>query len=397
MWAMQDYIQQYQQLVCRFRSENASLRRQLNEERSSTVVSPQPAPTRQTSPLPYRSTPPGQPAPGAQPNKPAPAPGPDMPDVPPLQGGSASEPINWSEPFSLKEKKAAGLDQFAQFASYEVSPNSRKLSGSDSPAHEAPMVSPEVLLSGEVVENEAGGPRLAIDVETYDESGRAVRFDGSASVAIVNSENGMQERLARWDFGTQDVLAAVDPSAVNPTMHFRVELPAGTKINGKNQVLVRLVPTTGASLLSHASLDLSKPGLFSSRTNEIWQPDSSVVAASYEEPTVETGIDDAQPTMNEGLWATAAPGKPANLPINADERSGGWRAASEPIPDVVVSSTPTTKAWNDQPKRSEQPAPTKATTTGAPPEVARKPAWAPERPGARTAARATRPKWSATR
>ena len=27
MWAMQDYIQQYQQLVCQFRSENASLRR----------------------------------------------------------------------------------------------------------------------------------------------------------------------------------------------------------------------------------------------------------------------------------------------------------------------------------------------------------------------------------
>src|SRR4051794_2196829 len=38
MWAMQDYLQQYQQLICRFRSENASLRRQLNDERSAPVV-----------------------------------------------------------------------------------------------------------------------------------------------------------------------------------------------------------------------------------------------------------------------------------------------------------------------------------------------------------------------
>jgi len=37
MWAMQDYLQQYQQLICRFRSENASLRRQLNEERSGVL------------------------------------------------------------------------------------------------------------------------------------------------------------------------------------------------------------------------------------------------------------------------------------------------------------------------------------------------------------------------
>jgi hypothetical protein len=397
MWAMQDYIQQYQQLVCRFRSENASLRRQLNDERTGTVVSPQPTPTRQPSPPPYRNAPPSQPAPGLPPNKQAPAPAPDMPDVPPLQGGSASEPINWSEPFAQRESKAAGFDQFAQLTTYEAPANSLRSTGSDSPAHEAPTMSPEVLLSGEVVENEAGGPRLAIDVETFDESGHAVRFGGSASVAIVNSENGVQQRLARWDFGAEDVRAALDPSAGDPTMHFRVELPAGTKIEGKNQLLVRLVPTTGASLLSHAKLDLSKPGLFSSRTDKIWQSDSSVVAASYDEPAVETETNDAPPMMNEGTWATAAPGKPANLSVDADQPSAGWRAASGPIPDVVVSSTPTTKTWNDQPKRIEQPAPTKATTLPAPVEVARKPAWAPERPGTGTSSRATRPTWSATR
>src|SRR5215211_3933533 len=50
MWAMQDYIQQYQQLVCRFRSENASLRRQLNDDRSGATGEPLPVPRTPVSP-----------------------------------------------------------------------------------------------------------------------------------------------------------------------------------------------------------------------------------------------------------------------------------------------------------------------------------------------------------
>src|SRR5262249_16000901 len=114
-----------------------------------------------------------------------------------------------------------------------------------------------------------------------DQSGRVARFDGTASLAIVNSENGVQQRLARWNFGGQEVRAAVDSSANEPTMHFRVELPGGTKIDGKNQLWVRLLPSNGASLLGNARLDLSKPGLFSSGTEKIWDSEeSSVVAAS---------------------------------------------------------------------------------------------------------------------
>jgi hypothetical protein len=410
MWAMQDYIQQYQQLVCRFRSENASLRRQLNEERGGAVMVPQPTPSLQPSPPPYRSTPPAQPA--SPPKTQVPNPNMETPDVPPLQRGAANELNNWNQSFANRESGATESDRYAQLASYDapasgaVAPtgpsvyspgpmNSLRQTGSDSVTRDLPTKSPDVLVSGEVVANEGGGPRLAIDVERFDQTGKAVRFDGTASLAIVNLENGVQQRLARWDFGPNEVRATVDSDANEPTMHFRVELPPETKIDGKNQLWVRLVPSSGASLLSHARLDLSKPGLFSSRTDKVWNSEeSSVVAASYEEPSTEASqTDDAPPDMNEGKWVTAAPGKPANLPAETDQAAGGWRAASGPIPVAVVSSTPAVKTWDDRPKQTEQAVP--KVIPPAPVEVSRKPTWMPDRPG--TSPRVSRPSWSATR
>src|SRR3954451_13875049 len=59
MWAMQDYIQQYQRLVCQFRSEKASLRRQLNDDRNGVVVDhePQPVPRMPNNPPATNRTP----------------------------------------------------------------------------------------------------------------------------------------------------------------------------------------------------------------------------------------------------------------------------------------------------------------------------------------------------
>ena len=44
IYAMQDYVQQYQQLVCRYRSENASLRRQLSQGHADDSYDDQPQP-----------------------------------------------------------------------------------------------------------------------------------------------------------------------------------------------------------------------------------------------------------------------------------------------------------------------------------------------------------------
>ena len=176
----------------------------------------------------------------------------------------------------------------------------------------------DILVSGEVVENDAGGPRLAIDVTPFDESGRVHPFDGNVSLMILSpGANGTKQSVGRWDFNAKEVHASIDPSANEPTMRFHVELPAGTAVGNSTQLWVRLVPAEGQKQLAHANVDLTRPGVFSSQTNKIWKSEESVLAASYEEPVDRvaelTESPDTPATMNEGTWATAAPGRPANL------------------------------------------------------------------------------------
>lgn len=401
MWAMQDYIQQYQQLVCRFRSENAALRRQLSDGSTGAVVDRQP---QRIQPTPMNS--PGMsntpnynnaPQPGVKNNTP-PAPKVDMPDVPPLGTGTSNGVDDrYQAVADASGTKPSQSNQFVQLASYDA-PIERAAMDTKPQVETATAASPDVLISGEVVANEnGGGPRLVIDVESFDQSGRSARFDGNVSLALVASEGGTQQRLARWDFGPDDVRSAIKTAASESTMRFMVELPAGAKVDGATQLLARLRPTNGGSLLSHAMLDLSKPGLFSSRTDKTWASEESVVAVNYEEPASEQA--EPAPTMNEGTWATAVPGKPAILPAETEQVAGGWKATSGPLPAFMASSSSTVTSTSspspaktvERPTRSE-PAPIKA----HPVEVAQKPGWSPDRAGT-TKPRTARPAWSATR
>src|SRR4051794_8963357 len=110
MWAMQDYMQQYQHLVCQFRSENAALRRQLNIEHSGAVGErePQPAPR-------VPSSPPGNfpeaPRPSLE-NKQAPSPNIEMPDIPPLKQGTSIDTSTRNESFAEHESGHAKSDRY---------------------------------------------------------------------------------------------------------------------------------------------------------------------------------------------------------------------------------------------------------------------------------------------
>ncbi len=403
MYAMQDYIQQYQQLVCRFRSENASLRRQLMDERSTSPVELEPQSMPQTQPnwpankngTPIEATP----APGINKQQ-VPAPSVETPDVPPLKQGASINADNRYRSLADDGQRQDEQNRYAQLASYESPVTSDAPSIAAEPtADTAPTnastgntptnTSPDVLLSGEVVANNVGGGlRLVIDLESFDRSGRIARFEGNVSLALLATVDGVQHKLARWDFGPEDVRSAVAESASELTMRFRVELPAGTKVDGATELWARLTPTSGDKVLSHAKLDLSRPGVFSSRTNKIWASEESVVAASY----VDTSSKPAEivAPINEGTWAIALPGKPAILPPESDQSTGGWKAASGPIPAVIANTTTPT------PTRIDRPAPPESNPPSvAPVEIAQKPAWTPERPGA--ASHTVRPTWSATR
>ena len=287
--------------------------------------------------------------------------------------------------------------------------------------------STSVLLSGEVIANKSGGgPRLMIDVVPFAQSGRVQPFDGTASLMLLANGDGSQHNLGRWDYSEADVRAATQLIASEPTVRFFIELPADTPVSGATQLWLRLIPRDGGKLLAHAKVDLTRPSVFSSNSNQIWPSEESVVAAGYvakpgnsssspsksqvaesplpESPSAESSNaesagaetpSDIRATTVEGKWAVAAPGKPANLPAEAQDESGagGWRASSEPIPEAIATNTEVT------PAKKAEPAERKVTPKA--PAIAEKPAqrpsWTPDRGGDSSSHVAARPTWSATR
>jgi hypothetical protein len=171
-------------------------------------------------------------------------------------------------------------------------------------------------------------------------------------------------------------------------MRFHVELPAGTKVDGATELWAKLAPTNGPRLFSHAKLSLMEPGIFSSRTNKVFASEKSVVAASYTQ-TSNQPVEMAA-TINESEWSTAKPGKPAVLRPESDATTGGWKAASVPLPAIVEGIKLPRGLAAEAPKPTEPPA-----AKTSPVEIARMPPWTPERPGAPS--QAARPNWSATR
>jgi hypothetical protein len=261
----------------------------------------------------------------------------------------------------------------------------------------------EVRLHGKVIENDGdGGPRLVVEVEPLDESGRVTEFDGTLSLMLLAPHDGeKQHSLARWVFGPDDVQSAATESSQNGTIRFQLQLPNGTPIVDSTQIWVRLMPSHGTKRLAHADIDLRQAGTFASVSEWPSQPamteDGAVVAAVYNEgssvsPPVE--LKPAQWEMYDGGWSIARPGEPANLPQSADAAS--WRATLEQPPEVVADGA------SARPKpRVSWPESKPILTKAADPRVEVRPAWSPDRPGnssARSSRTATaRPRWSATR
>jgi hypothetical protein len=404
MYAMQDYISQYQQLVRRYRSENSALQCQLARERGGTIVEGEPQSMPRTpANLPNPRNGPKievPPIPGTE-KKQGTSPDLEMPEVPPLKSTSQSFRRGQG---ALKSPAKWPVTSKVMQASYD--------------APREPQNGPDILLSGEVVDNKAGGgPRLVVDVAPFDHSGRITRFEGKASLMLVSTlDDGRRRNLARWDIGADDVRSAGDSAASEPTMRFHIELPAGTKSEGTTELWVRMVTKNGEKSLSHAAIDLSRAGVFSSRAEKLWPAEESVIAANYTEPAnkpedvgkpgLVNASADAAATVCEGSWAVARPGKPANLPDGVDEAEGGWKASEEPMLAAMASHSPAAIAGRspvavarkspvaNKPEKKSPDTSAKPASDGST-EVAQRPMWSPERVG--TTSPSDRPVWSATR
>ena len=181
IYAMQDYINQYQQLVRRYRSENCELKRQLAE---GSAAEPQPSEPQLPSRLRESSSPPkagpqfqSPQTPTIKETAPSTPPPVDTPEVPPLKTTTsgdappeATAPVLQAAAHSDDEPRVltASYDEPARDASPSNVPPMAVVppdgESAASVAFSAHRPSNEVLLSGEVVANETGGgPRLVVE------------------------------------------------------------------------------------------------------------------------------------------------------------------------------------------------------------------------------------------
>ncbi|MCI0331812.1 MAG: hypothetical protein L0228_01135 [Planctomycetes bacterium] len=397
LYALEDYLEQYQQLVCKYRTENAALKRQLAENGGAprTIHGTRPAPAGPN----IEVTPPSD---GTVPQ-------PDLqtPDVPPLEETTSDESSSNSPHDGSRHRvtlaSAQGTDDesnAARAVAFE-------------PADEA-LVASDVWLHGEVVANEAGGgPRMVVEVQPLNADGDAVEFAGALSLMLMapNGDGG-KDSVARWDYRPRDVQASADSSGESKTIRFHLELPSDSPAIDASELWVRLISRHGGKLLAHAAIDLQSASLFSSKSKmppqQMDSEEPPIVAAVYDdagpdhfladEPIEESLEGDIPPVETEifdGGWTIARPGQPGGLPEENDEAKSSWRASLEPPPTVSANS----EAARPKPRVS-RPRETTETREAAASPTPKRTAWSPERRAlsAESARMAkARPSWSATR
>ncbi len=378
IYAMEDYLAQYQELICKYRAENAALRRQLGED-DDTLPARRPSPRDPNGPAievrPPRTN--GTPPPQLE-----------LPEVPPLEETTSNEPDG---EVALATGRTGTDDVPSATQAVALEPATEK-----KPIHDA-------WLHGEVVGNETGGgPRLIVEIEPRDADGNATQFTGPLSLMLLAADGGgAQESLARWDFAPNEVRSAIDAANEGRTIRFQLELPADTPASDPTEIWVRLLPRGGEKVLAHAAIDLTEPNRFSSLPidsppRERPPRRRAIAAANSHRPSRQPALDS---NVNDAGWTIARPGEPATLAVDANDPDGRWRPSSEPIPTAVATSTPTRP--KPRPTRpASLPAP-RAKTPVAVTEALRKPGWSPHRSGEpsdeKRMATRHRPSWSATR
>jgi hypothetical protein len=372
IYAMEDYLAEYQKLICKYRMENAALRQRLGEDDETALPAPGPRERARNGTSPGRN-------------------GPDVEVPRPETDGTEPEPqIELPEVPPLEETSSGGFDHQSDPVVPAVAME----------ASEHETVIQEVWLHGEVVENDAGGPRLVVDVEPIDAGGEPARFDGSLSLMLLAADaGGGRQSLGRWDFPAEEVQLA-SGSENDGVIRFYLELPADTLASEATEMWVRLLPESGEKLLAHAPLDLHAPGEFSSLAEPPWPStpgkEEPIITASHEIAPIGVGV--VQTELADAGWSTAKPGEPASVPDASSAAAGEWRASDEPMP-VAVASRPVVRVE----PRVTTSAPKRQARRAAVADRGKPAAWSPDRPAEESdarpqmAKRERRPSWSATR
>jgi hypothetical protein len=385
LYALEDYLDQYQKLVCKYRSENAALRRQLAE---NGVTAPSTSPRKSNG----SPTAPG----GPKIDVPPPTDGTtppaeiDTPDIPPLDVTSKYD----SKSRAARSKSRGRVKLAGAQASEDKSSNVRAI------AFESVDKSPtakDVWLHGEVVANETGGgPRMLVEIEPQDAKGQPIEFHGALSLMLMAPNgSGNMESVARWDYRPQDVRSAVVAEGHGKTIRFFLELPANTQTTDGAQLWIQLLQRRVPKVLAHANVILREPSLFSSRKEDAPARIVPAELGTKEAPVVAADSGSVSSEMFDGGWTIAKPGQPGGI-VKADKsEETNWRATLEMPPSVTTASTPSKpKPRISRPRKTSEP---RSMAKAKPPLRA---TWSPERAVGTPSdvhQTATRPTWSATR
>jgi hypothetical protein len=399
LYAMEEYLAQYQQLVCKYRTENSALKRQLAANGVAPATRVPAANGTRTTPT-DRSldvTPPTT-------DETTPAPGVEDPSVPPLEQTLQDE--SGPNGRRMRDRVMPAAAPIAEDGS-----NAAQALALEAVAEQP--VATDVWLRGEVVANEAGGgPRMVVEIEPLDSEGRPADFNGALSLMLTapNDEGG-ESSVARWDYRPDDARAAIDTTDGGKTIRLHLELPPDSPAVGATKVWVQLMSRRTGRLLAQSEINFAQPSLFSSKPggmpSEFASDESPVVAAVHEEPAnsenpaeemTSSPIATVSAEMYDGGWTIAKPWQPAGLPEAGEESNSEWRASLEPPPQAISTSV----AARQKPRVSRPREAVIPPLEAAPKSLAKPSPWSPKRASgadsrgpSRTAA--TRPTWSATR
>ena len=356
IYALEDYLSEYQQLLCDARTENAMLKRKIvqgqyrgdraNGRGDQSESLPSPPTTRRSDTR----------APAAEPSV-------IPPEVPPLDLSEPAVP-------PLEDQSANELAEL----DHEVQPAAAAIEVVGEPAT-------AVVLRGKVrLDEGASGPRLLVEVQPVDDQGQLAEFHGSMSLLVLDpAARAKEQQLARWDIQPDDLQALAAHLEHGTWFEFPLQLPADAPTNRPLELWVRLVPEDGEKLLGRTTMDLSRAGRFASADVKPAENNRHSVHVAAAEVPIEPGrrqaIRKLDTDVQQSGWQTARPGEIAKPQAAAANAAREWKLATRPVPEV--ESTPV--ADDDR--------------YG----VATAPDWSPERPDDGQAESPPEPAWSPTR
>lgn len=374
IYAMEDYLADYQQLLCQYRRENASLKRQLvqGQFKDGPVEQPGRGSTspslREDAPPRFRDTEP--PADSDSPSQVVPPLDFNTPEIPPLDDTTSTN----NEPH--EEDDAAPLVADRNSASSTYSESVELANALTERAGPVPVAGPpeQVAVRGEVILDDPEiGPRVWVEVTPILTSGTPTTFDGRLSLMILDMPaSGAEKDIARWDFTRDDLAQVATESGGGATLQFPLQLPADVPADRPVELWVRLMPEGGRKVLAHAPLDLSRPSRFASVVSR----PRPVVDRAVRTAAAELAIRSIpKPSAEDDGWTIARPDQPNLTTRLGGTSDGNWRAATHPVP--VVESRPVV----DIPLVSSAHVPQRSSSeSGNQSRTATSSTWSPERP-----------------